>query len=115
MLVCRFAPATFEHGDSLPDERSPGMPDILRHASGTWSGKLQSGTGTASTESGALRDAKVSFTTRFEEPLTGSNPEELIAAAHSSCFSMALSSTLGRQGHTPTEIRTKATLSLNRG
>jgi lipoyl-dependent peroxiredoxin len=91
------------------------MPDILRHASGTWSGNLQSGTGTASTESGALHDAKVSFTSRFEEGVTGSNPEELIAAAHAECFSMALSATLGRQGHTPNIIRTKATLTLNKG
>jgi lipoyl-dependent peroxiredoxin len=91
------------------------MPDILRHASGTWSGDLQSGTGTASTESGALRDAKVSFTSRFEDGVTGSNPEELIAAAHASCFSMALSATLGRQGHTPKQIRTQATLTLNKG
>jgi lipoyl-dependent peroxiredoxin len=91
------------------------MPDIQRHASGTWSGNLQSGTGTASTESGALRDAKVSFTSRFEEPVSGSNPEELIAAAHAGCFTMALSATLGRQGHTPKEIRTKATLTLKKG
>jgi len=90
------------------------MPDILRHGSGTWAGSLQSGTGTASTESGALRDAKVSFGSRFEEA-TGSNPEELIAAAHASCFSMALSATLGAQGYTPNEIRTKATLTLNKG
>ncbi len=91
------------------------MPDILRHASGTWAGDLQTGTGTASTESGALHDAKVSFATRFNEPMTGSNPEELIAAAHASCFSMALSATLGRQGHTPRKISTKATLTLKRG
>ncbi len=91
------------------------MPDILRHASATWAGDLQSGTGSASTESGALRAAKVSFSTRFNEPLTGSNPEELIAAAHASCFSMALSGTLGRGGHTPKEIRTTATLTLHKG
>ena len=91
------------------------MPDILRHASGTWAGDLQTGTGTASTESGALHDAKVSFASRFNEPMTGSNPEELIAAAHASCFSMALSATLGRQGHTPRKISTKATLTLKRG
>ncbi|MFL5804784.1 MAG: OsmC family protein [Roseiflexaceae bacterium] len=91
------------------------MPDILRHASGTWAGDLQSGTGSASTESGALRDAKISFTSRFEGPVSGSNPEELIAAAHAACFSMALSGTLGRGGHTPKEIRTKATLTLNKG
>jgi lipoyl-dependent peroxiredoxin len=91
------------------------MPDILRHASATWSGDLQKGTGSVSSESGALKEAKVSFATRFEEPMTGSNPEELIAAAHASCFSMALSATLGGQGHVPTEIRTKATLTLNKG
>jgi osmotically inducible protein OsmC len=91
------------------------MPDIIRQASGTWSGSLQNGTGTASTQSGALADARVSFPSRFEEPITGSNPEELIAAAHASCFSMALAGVLGRQGHTPQEIRTRATLTLNKG
>ena len=91
------------------------MPDILRHASGTWSGDLQSGAGTASTESGALQNAKISFASRFNEPMTGSNPEELIAAAHAACFSMALSATLGRQGHTPRQISTKATLTLDKG
>ncbi len=65
------------------------MPDILRHGSGTWAGDLPSGTGSASTESGALDHAKVTFATRFAEPQTGSNPEELLAAAHASCFSMA--------------------------
>jgi osmotically inducible protein OsmC len=91
------------------------MPDILRHASGTWSGDLLSGSGTASTESGALRDAKVSFTSRFEEGVTGSNPEELLAAAEAACFSMALANNLSKDGHTPTQIRTRATLTLNKG
>jgi osmotically inducible protein OsmC len=91
------------------------MPDILRHASATWAGDLQSGTGTASSESGALRDAKVSFASRFNEPVTGSNPEELIAAAHASCFSMALAGNLSRRGHVPQEIRTQATLTLHKG
>lgn len=91
------------------------MPDILRHGTGTWRGDLMSGSGTASSESGALRDAKISFTTRFQEPVTGSNPEELIAAAHAACFSMALSGVLSQQGHAPEEIRTKATLTLTKG
>jgi lipoyl-dependent peroxiredoxin len=90
------------------------MPDILRHASATWAGDLRSGTGSASTESGALKDAKIAFVSRFEnEP--GSNPEELLAAAHAACFSMALSANLGRQGLTPKEIRTRATVTLNKG
>src|SRR3972149_1270365 len=91
------------------------MADILRHASATWAGDLQSGTGTASTESGALREARVSFPSRFEEPITGSNPEELIAGAHAACFSMALAAPLGRQGHKPKEIRTRATITLRKG
>lgn len=91
------------------------MSDILRHGTATWRGDLQGGTGTASTASGALDNAKVTFTSRFEEPVTGSNPEELIAAAHAACFSMALSGVLARQGHTPEEIRTKATVTLNKG
>lgn len=91
------------------------MPDILRHGTATWRGDLMSGTGTASSESGALRDAKVSFTSRFEAPVTGSNPEELIAAAHAACFSMALSGVLAREGHVPEEIHTEATLTLTKG
>jgi osmotically inducible protein OsmC len=90
------------------------MPDILRHASATWAGDLTSGTGSASTESGALRDAQVSFSSRFENG-TGTNPEELIAAAHAACFSMALANNLSKQGNVPREIRTQATLTLNRG
>ncbi len=90
------------------------MPDILRHASATWAGDLLSGKGAASTESGALRDAKVTFTSRFEDG-TGSNPEELLAAAHAACFSMALANNLSQAGHVPGEIRTQATLTLNKG
>jgi lipoyl-dependent peroxiredoxin len=90
------------------------MADIQRHASATWTGDLRGGTGTASTESGALRDAKITFPSRFEDN-SGSNPEELLAAAHAACFSMALSGNLGREGHTPKQIRTRATLTLSRG
>ncbi len=90
------------------------MADLLRTATGTWAGDLRTGHGTASTESGALKQARVSFDTRFDTT-PGSNPEELLAAAHASCFSMALSAGLGRMGHTPTEIRTTATLTLHKG
>ena len=90
------------------------MPDIQRHATASWAGDLHSGAGTASTESGVLRDAKVTFSSRFEEG-AGSNPEELIAAAHAACFSMALSAGLSGQGHPPQEIRTRATLNLSKG
>lgn len=90
------------------------MPDFLRVGSGTWFGDLQSGQGTASTESGVLENAHITFNSRFENG-GGSNPEELIAAAHASCFSMALSAGLSRQGHPPTEIRTNATLTLHKG
>ncbi|MFO7168498.1 MAG: OsmC family peroxiredoxin [Chloroflexota bacterium] len=90
------------------------MPDLLRHAEATWSGDLRSGSGTASTESGALRDVKMAFASRFESE-SGSNPEELLAAAHAACFSMALSANLGRQGITPKQIRTRATVTLHKG
>jgi osmotically inducible protein OsmC len=89
------------------------MPDLLRYATGSWAGDLMSGTGKASTPSGALQDATITFPSRFEDA-AGSNPEELIAAAHAACFSMALSAGLGREGHTPKEIRTKATLTLRK-
>lgn len=90
------------------------MADLLRHATASWAGDLRSGTGRASTESGALTDATITFPSRFESA-SGSNPEELIAAAHASCFSMALSAGLSAQGHAPKQIRTKATLTLHKG
>ncbi len=87
------------------------MADIVRTATASWQGDLQSGVGRTSTPSGALRDTKITFTTRFgNEP--GANPEELIAAAEAACFSMALSANLGREGLTPTAINTKATLTM---
>jgi osmotically inducible protein OsmC len=89
------------------------MSDLLRRASATWAGDLTSGRGTASTESGALRDANVTFSSRFESG-TGSNPEELLAAAHAACFSMALANNLSKAGHVPEEVRTQATLTLSK-
>ena len=82
-----------------------------RKSSAVWSGDLKTGKGTISTQSGTLADAQYSFKTRFEEGV-GTNPEELIAAAHAGCFSMALSAALGEAGITPESIATTATLTL---
>lgn len=87
------------------------MADIVREATAVWKGSLQQGEGTTSTGSGALREAAYSFPSRFESG-QGTNPEELMASAHASCFSMALSMVLGQQGHEPEEIRTRAHLTL---
>ncbi len=87
------------------------MADIIRTATAAWQGDLRSGGGTTSTTSGALKDTKISFSTRFGDAI-GANPEELIAAAEASCFSMALSSNLSKAGFVPTSIATKATLTM---
>ncbi|MBY6005750.1 OsmC family protein [Salipiger bermudensis] len=86
---------------------------INKSASANWKGGLKDGTGTISTESGVLDEVNYGFKKRFEgEP--GSNPEELIAAAHASCFSMALSMILGDAGFTADDISTKAVVSLEK-
>lgn len=82
-----------------------------RKASSIWQGGLQNGSGRISTESGALKDTAYSFRTRFESD-PGTNPEELIAAAHASCFSMALSHELEKAGLGPGRIETTATVTL---
>jgi len=87
------------------------MADIHRTATATWQGDVKSGFGTTSTTSGALKNTKITFSARFESA-PGANPEELIAAAEASCYSMALSSNLGKAGFTPTSINTKATLTM---
>jgi osmotically inducible protein OsmC len=79
---------------------------MKRTANATWSGGLKEGRGTFSVQSGAVNDLKYSFRTRFEDT-PGTNPEELIAAAHASCFSMALSAQLGERGITPEIIETR--------
>ncbi len=84
-----------------------------RRASAIWSGDLKTGKGSISTESGTLSNAQYSFTTRFENGV-GTNPEELIAAAHAGCFSMALSAQLGAAGMKPERIETSATVTLNK-
>ncbi len=77
----------------------------IREGNAVWRGNLREGSGNVQTESGVL-DAQYSFTSRFEEG-TGTNPEELIAAAHSGCFSMALSADLERAGYVAERISTK--------
>jgi osmotically inducible protein OsmC len=84
---------------------------MKRTASAVWHGDLKQGNGTLSAPGGVLNNTPYSFTSRFENG-PGTNPEELIAAAHAGCFTMALSATLGRAGFTPTELSTRATLSL---
>ncbi|GKW01942.1 OsmC family protein [Pectobacterium carotovorum] len=78
-----------------------------------WEGDIKQGKGTVSTESGALQQQPYGFNTRFEGK-PGTNPEELIGAAHAACFSMALSLMLGEEGHKPESIDTKADVSLDK-
>jgi osmotically inducible protein OsmC len=86
---------------------------ITRKASAVWRGSLKEGKGTVSTSSGVLKNTQYSFGTRFENA-TGTNPEELIAAAHAGCFSMALSGQLGEAGMTAESIDTTATLTMEK-
>jgi osmotically inducible protein OsmC len=87
---------------------------MKRKASAEWQGDLKTGKGTVSTESGVLQGAAYSFTTRFEGA-KGTNPEELVAAAHAGCFTMALSAELGKANLVPQRLRTTATVSLDKG
>ena len=81
-------------------------------ASAVWTGSLKEGKGVISTETGVLSNANYSFATRFEGADSGTTPEELIAAAHASCYSMALGATLGGEGFTPEKIETHAAVTL---
>lgn len=85
----------------------------IRKATAKWEGNLPQGKGTVATESGALKSA-YSFVSRFEEG-AGTNPEELIGAAHAGCFSMALSHMLAEAGHTPQSVETTASVKLEKG
>src|SRR5271170_3654289 len=84
-----------------------------RKASAVWKGSLKEGKGTISTDSGVLSNTQYSFSTRFEDG-KGTNPEELIAAAHAGCFTMALSAQLGNAGLTPESLETTASLTLEK-
>ena len=84
-----------------------------RKAGAVWKGGLKDGKGILTTASGVLTKTPYSFSTRFENA-KGTNPEELIAAAHAGCFSMALSAELGKAGMTPDTISTEATLTMEK-
>ena len=86
---------------------------MKRKASAQWLGDLKTGKGAVSTESGVLENAAYSFTTRFENG-KGTNPEELIAAAHAGCFTMALSAELGKASLVPQSLRTTATITMDK-
>jgi osmotically inducible protein OsmC len=86
---------------------------INRTGSAVWSGGLKDGKGNLSTQSGVLKDTPYGFKTRFEDS-PGTNPEELIAAAHAGCFTMALSAQLGEAGMTATKLETTASVSLDK-
>jgi len=87
--------------------------EIKRRGSARWSGGLKDGKGSISTQSGALKDLQYGFGTRFENG-PGTNPEELIGAAHAGCFTMALSSILGEEGLVATQLDTSAAVTLKR-
>ena len=87
------------------------MAEIRRKAKAYWNGDLRSGEGRITTDSGVLEEVPYGFSTRFEnEP--GTNPEELIAAAHAACFSMAFANTLSTKGYKPIRVATKAVISM---
>jgi osmotically inducible protein OsmC len=86
---------------------------MKRHATAVWNGGLRDGNGAISTQSGVLSNTQYSFSTRFESGV-GTNPEELIAAAHAGCFAMALSGQLGQAGMTAEKIEATATVTLDK-
>jgi osmotically inducible protein OsmC len=87
---------------------------MKRTATAAWKGSGKDGKGTLSTQSQTLNNTQYSYKSRFEEG-TGTNPEELIAAAHAGCFTMALSFALGKAGFTPTSLETTCTITLDNG
>ena len=90
------------------------MAPLERTATGIWHGDLKGGNGTIDATSGVLVGTPFRYATRFENA-PGTNPEELIAAAHGACYSMAFSNYLSQQGHVPDEITTRATVTLESG
>lgn len=86
---------------------------MIRKASAVWNGDLKGGNGTMTAPSGVMKDAVYTFDTRFESKF-GTNPEELIAAAHAGCFSMALSADLSNAGMTPVRVETTAAVTLEK-
>ena len=87
---------------------------MIRNATAVWNGSGKEGKGTVSTASGVLQQTQYSYKSRFEEG-TGTNPEELVAAAHAGCFSMKLSFILGEAGFTPDSLETKCEITFEGG
>jgi osmotically inducible protein OsmC len=87
---------------------------MKRSATANWKGSGKDGAGTSSTQSGVLNNTQYSYKSRFEDGI-GTNPEELIAAAHAGCFTMKLSFVIGAAGFTPENIDTKCTITLGDG
>lgn len=85
---------------------------MIRTATAHWEGTLKDGQGNLSLESGVLDKTNYSFKTRFEEGVTGTNPEELLAAAHAGCFTMQVAALLTKKGFTPTTLDTEAQLKM---
>lgn len=87
---------------------------MIRNATAVWNGSGKEGNGKVTTQSGVLNDTQYSYKSRFEEG-TGTNPEELIAAAHAGCFTMKLSFVLGEAGFTPERLETKCEITFEGG
>ena len=87
---------------------------MIRHATAVWNGSGKEGNGTVTTQSTVLQDSQYSFNSRFAEG-KGTNPEELVAAAHAGCFTMKLSFILGEAGFTPERLETKCQITLDNG
>ncbi len=85
---------------------------MIRKAKAHWVGNLKDGKGTLSTESNILKDTNYSYKTRFENGATGTNPEELLAAAHAGCFTMAVVAMLAQKNIIPTSLDTEASLTM---
>lgn len=87
---------------------------MIRHATAVWNGSGKEGKGNLSTQSGVLKQTQYSFNTRFADGI-GTNPEELVAAAHAGCFTMKLSFVLGEAGFTPDSLETKCDITFENG
>ena len=87
---------------------------MIRHASAVWNGSGKEGKGTLTSQSGVLQQTQYSFNTRFADGV-GTNPEELVAAAHAGCFTMKLSFVLGEAGFTPDSLETKCEITFENG
>jgi osmotically inducible protein OsmC len=98
---------------AAPVSHQSEVPHMKRNASAIWNGGLKDGKGALTTDSGVLSNTQYSFATRFENGI-GTNPEELIAAAHAGCFSMQLSALLEKAGHTAASINTTASVTLDK-